>query len=576
MKQINFFTYILLVSLILGMYSCKKENIGGDDENGDDENTNAIEKLFEAGGKLEISEEKSSITVSADTIGIELAEVMGAQRNCYVIEKTRNYDITRNPDEVTLMNPWADVIWPGGLIQGGSLVGDNIPTGVSLYDKRKQGIIYLSTVSGTLNTDDYTIETEMRPGSVTNAMNKLLSDYMGDGTGYSVSANTSYKIETVHSVTELCAKMDINAKLWGTKLNSKFDGNWSTEKSYVAVHLTQQFFTMAYESPDNGFEGLFTDDIKVSDLSKYTGAGNPLCYVSSVTYGRIFILLYESEASSTELKASLNAAFRNNSVEASTQNKEILNSSSCTLLQIGGDPVAGLETTFGDFDALKKFVIGGAIVSATNVGAPISFKINRVYDNMPTRLSNMLKYSFTERSYVPVYSISDIEIDIKNAKVSAPRSSDNISNNSRFTMKQIRVGYHSKNGFLGEEGTSIYKVNDLDTSSRCHKNGYDIPIGKIFTLTNISEEQAITIECSFTAKNETWRRFHSNKVGEETVTLSQTFYYDKNAKTWKVVNNNNSTAFETLGFINRELGNTLYNFELNFGFKYNNEIYPVK
>ena len=46
----------------------------------------------------------------------------------------------------------------------------------------------------------------------------------------------------------------------------------------------------------------------LDDLAPYMGPGNPPTYISSVTYGRRFVLLIESTSSTTEMKASIRAS----------------------------------------------------------------------------------------------------------------------------------------------------------------------------------------------------------------------------------------------------------------------------
>ena len=44
-------------------------------------------------------------------------------------------------------------------------------------------------------------------------------------------------------------------------------------------------------------------------MQQYVTPGNPACYISDVTYGRVFYLLVESTSASSSITSSINASF---------------------------------------------------------------------------------------------------------------------------------------------------------------------------------------------------------------------------------------------------------------------------
>jgi len=102
--------------------------------------------------------------------------------------------------------------------------------------------------------------------------------------------------------TESDFNFKLNAGYTGgpVKASAAFGMSFSEEKTRMLVKLHQSYYTMVYDDPA-GLDGVFTPDITVNDLRNYSGNGNPICYISSVTYGRVFYLLYESDASEEEL-----------------------------------------------------------------------------------------------------------------------------------------------------------------------------------------------------------------------------------------------------------------------------------
>lgn len=564
--------YLLCATLTLGITGCSDKDNEGDNGGVLPAQLQSVSELIGLGGKLEVNDEYEIVEeIKTDTAAnTVIANIGGALRECYYIGTTRKYDISKNPDEFVLYSPWSDVIWPGGLVQGKSLKEDNVPTGVPIYNKRVPGKIFLSIVSGNEDMDEWYKETELRPANVNQTMNDLIKSYLGKST----PAYTSFKIEHVQSVEEMALKLGIDLKLFGGKLKTDFGSNWSESKTYVAVSLKQQFFTMTYEGPDSGLLGIFTDDITVDDIKNYTGKGNPLCYVSSVTYGRSFIMLYESTASSDSLCSALNASFGGSKSDNSYISKKTVNEAKCTMTQIGGDPVAGLEAVFGNFDKLKEFMVNGAKVSADNVGAPISFKINMVHDNTLARLSNTFKYSATEMKPVPIEPLNDVEINVFNfdMKGPAPDSRFTVSNHSQFRIKSIKAG-HSKDGrFTFNNGGSYTTFEDFKTENLGLKGGLNVPIYRTAYLRSVPKDHKFRIECEVHVKSQAYRA--STYKDEHTFTLIRDFEYNRAENVWEPMEKNLVRPFESLSISNYQLSRTKINFDLNFRFKFDNLTYP--
>ncbi len=573
MKQINFLTYILLVGMVLVTYSCDKESKGGDDEDLP-ANLAGVKALLKEGGLLKGDTEyyNYSNTLDDDTTNTSMiADLEGASRECYTITKTTNYSVNTNPDEFVLMNPWSSVIWPGSMIQGGSLKGDNTPASIPIEKKRNPITVFLSIVSGNNDMDSWYRECAPTGAATTQAMNEIMADYLGSTT----PAYTSFKIEAVHSIEEMASKLDLNFDLWKQNLNSSFGYNWSKEKNYVAVYLRQAFFTMTCN--DLNFRYTFTDDITANDLDLYTGPGNPLCYVSSVTYGRTFVMLYESSASTDSLSSSLAITLKGNKNEASYDQKKVVNESKCTMIQIGGNPVEGLQAVFGDFDALSNFITNGAKVSADNVGAPLSFTIKNLYDNTIAKMSNTLEYSVDEKIYTPVKPENSVEINIFNASMKNPTAADDdykVSNHSYFKINSIKVG-HSKDGTFMTDGGSSTKIVKHTKEKLSFKTGKEVPIYETKFLQYVPKDHKIRIECEIFVYNQA---YHYGSVNaSNTYNLIRIFEFNENKNAWEPIESdlkNDHRTFKTL-WLNTTAAKTNINFDLNFRFKCDGYTYPL-
>lgn len=526
----------------------------------------AVKNLLEKGGRITTLPEKNEQTTiseeKSDTPEWHTDESTGSSYLGYAVKRTDHYNIVDNPMEFVTLDPW-DVLWPGALVQGKSLK-DGVPASVPIYKKRKPGKIYLSLVSGNENMDTWFKEVPMSGANVTQAMNELLSKHLNAN-----PARTAYQVEVVSSSEQLALKLGINLSLWGSKINQNFGSNWNKSKSYVTAKLNQIFFTMSYEGPDGGFRGAFTDDITTEDLRNFTGPDNPICYVNSVSYGRSYIMLYESSASANSLEAAVRAAFLQQEVAVTATLIKTFNEAKCKLVQIGGDPVAGLETVFGDFEKINAFLTNGAVVSPTNIGAPISYKLSHLVDNSTVRLSNTLEYDFTSQMFQLAEPKNNIVIDILDACMLAPSSDRTVSNHSTMTLKKVNVSNIKVNGDFIKGKAYLTSPITLPTKGQ----GAQIPIYKALELSEVGKDTRIRIEAEFYVKNETYGG--ATKKEEGTFTLIQDFEFNPQNNAWSPIKEANN-AFTKLSIHKDNFGKASMDFQLNYRFMCDGIIYPIK
>ena len=557
--------------LLLGTIFCVSAFYGCSDQeepgkNGLSPELSAVGDLLEKAGRITTLPEKNEQTTIGEEISDKLErytdDITDSSFMGYAVKRTDRYSIVNNPLEFVTLDPW-DILWPGALVQGKSLTG-GVPAGVPIDQKRRPGKIYLSMVSGNEDMDTWYKEVPMSGADVTQAMKELLSKHLNSN-----PARTTYEIESVSSTEQLALKLGINLKLWGSKIDQNFGGNWDSSKSYVAVKLNQIFFTMSYEGPDGGFRGAFTDDITADDLRSFTGPDNPICYVNSVSYGRSYIMLYESSASSRTLQMSVASAFLKQKVDATATQIKTFNEAKCKMVQIGGDPVAGLETVFGDYHKLKAYITNGAVVSATNIGVPISYKLSHLVDNSTVRLSNTLEYDFTSQTFLRADPTNDVVIDVVNAYMPAPTSGRNVSNHSTMTLKRVDVSIIKANGDMIRARSLLKSPVTLATKDQ----GANIPIYQAAIFSRIDRNTRIRIESEFYVKNQTYKG--ETHKDEGTFWLVQDFEFDIQNNVWKPIKETNN-AFTELSVHKDNFGSATMDFQLNYRFLCDGVVYPIR
>jgi len=316
--------------------------------------------------------------------------VFNTEWNCVTVRVSA----AENPDDFAMLNPLASVLWPGNLIQGASLAS-GIPATIPIDPSRRQpgrvSLAILSPGQGGAQNRMYRTIDRMSFSAVNQAMNEILAGF--DGHGF---AQYNFQMDFIESAEELDFKLNASFSGWGASASAGFTSNFADNRTRVLIRLHQAFFTMVFDDPP-GLDGVFTPDITVNDLRNYTGNGNPITYISSVTYGRIFYLLYESWATREDLSMALNFSFRGfgaeAGVDAQRQFTETMEQTTARVFQIGGDATGGLTAGMAlDLTAIRDFLEAGANFSAENPGAPISYTVKFLKNAQLVRLNSTMEF----------------------------------------------------------------------------------------------------------------------------------------------------------------------------------------
>lgn len=291
----------------------------------------------------------------------------------------KEVDITGGTHTFPLYNTNASVIWPGNLLQGKTL--DNA-TPSDIVVKRAGGTITYNLVTGNpVATDSVAV---IDQGTVQQAMNNIIAQN-GDIT----PANFTLDVVAVNSSEQLALEMGLKASTLTTKVSSDFSLNTSKETSSVLVKLTQQYYTMSYVKPTS-LEEVFDPGVTPNQLATFIQPDNPATFISSVTYGRIFYMLYESTASAEDMKAALTTSY--NAVAGKAEGSVDIeslreyNNLSVKVIAYGGDSMGTLNSvgaTFGGDDAVDNLQdIVGRLAESSDIagGLPLSYVVNSLED----------------------------------------------------------------------------------------------------------------------------------------------------------------------------------------------------
>jgi hypothetical protein len=160
---------------------------------------------------------------------------------------------------------------------------------------------------------------------------------------------------------------------------------------------------MAFDPPQ-GAAGVFAPTVTSKDLEPYAAAGNPPVYVSSVTYGRIFYILFESSESQTSLEAAVKGSYSGGvsvTANANTSWKNTINNATVKAYGLGGNAEQAINAVTGtdQFEKVSSFLTTGANFDKSNPGVPISYTIRHLTDSSQVKLA--LTTDYTAKNCVP-------------------------------------------------------------------------------------------------------------------------------------------------------------------------------
>src|SRR6056297_339651 len=329
---------LLPVGLMLILFSsCSDNSISVEEDQEVNDVGDFLANLsYDADELLNVQPNDAAREAVDDTTSIEQDGI--TQRTC----TTTTYTLENNFEEIAILRPTANVIWPGSLVEANQSLLDGLPE-PARFDRAPVKIRVDLPGIGANGTK--TIE---RPdeANVQTAIDEALEWWNANAyeEGYVNASSSSNRITTSYSSTQ--ASMDVGLNVaWATgDVQSQFNYETSAERRVVMSTYKQAFYTVTFVQESGAQpEDVFGPDVTLADVQSAFDSNTPPAYVASVTYGRIIMFRMETESSYTS--AEVEAAFKyaagtqvDGDLEARYQ--EILSRSSVEVITLGGDAEA--------------------------------------------------------------------------------------------------------------------------------------------------------------------------------------------------------------------------------------------
>ena len=584
------FAFALVAGLCFA--SCGEDSNGGGiptptPDNKDPKNIQEVEQLLRSAGHVsEPTEDK----LTAKPIGSPTSvfvpnhplEITGFTADCDKVTQMMRYERTSNSVDFAVLDSWPSVVWPGCFVQGKSIRGKGTPTAIPYIAKRQPGRISLQVTSGEKSVGTageglwYEEVQEMSESEVNQAQSRLVRHWLESG----APANTSFSMQIVHSPEEAMIASGIDLDKSGEKLKTFLSSGFDKKKSHVLVKLYQRFYTFGYEDPEGGGKSAFKSTIEQGDLAPYTGAGNPICYVSSVSYGRAYYFLYESSESPYALLGALSTSFKDFQAGQPIGRSRVISESRVRMLEQGSNVNGGQGAVISPekvFTLLKE----SAQPSSKNVGVPISFTLKHLYDAQPVRMSNSLSYSFDKVSFVPREKSNNVAVFLREVVVETTARGKWVpSSKAQVKLLDAKVTYASQTNANLSTARSFYavkfgEIREQMPSSGLRSTAY-LPVNKsvnydcksIGSEANTPLYNLVTLSVDLELHPEAYKSDGRGGQIPQRLTLKRTFRYDESSRQWKALNDEPNTGGDTYRTLSttRSFEGLTFNIRANFSF----------
>lgn len=373
MKKTLYIITLFFITLT-ALNSCKKDGLV-------DENV-SYEDVLKSGGEFaDFTNHKNLINVTTSSVPVD-----SGNWNC----TNSTWNVLQGNSDYPLYDPNVSVVYPGSLLQGASL---NNATPDVVAVKRGGGTVSIDIINGSGAV--FVNVNEVKKSTITQALNNIINS-----NNKVMPARFTFNHELVKTKEELSLALGLNVEIAPVTVVANLSFSNESSANHYLVQLRQTFFTMSYDIPYS-YANFFDTSVKPIDLAKYVYANNPACYVSDVTYGRVFYLLIESTSSKAEITAAINVSFDGVPVSGNIDANYLssLDNLSIKVVALGG-------TTSSMFSAINSSTLNSLTTllgqsSDLKTGVPLSYVVRTVYNNKLVKNKLDIEYTINDCQLVP-------------------------------------------------------------------------------------------------------------------------------------------------------------------------------
>ena len=306
---------------------------------------------------------------------------------------TESHDAAKNVQEITYLGLNDDVIWTGNLIKGAKV----------------HQFVYEPVVGVARNpvTLSINLEGSGSGASITQVVNdpKLSTVRQGisDLLGKAIQAGTSYAARAQFDKTQVYSESQLNLvvgadlKYGAGSLNTKFDWASTTHKNKIIAKYQQIYYTIDMDTPTTP-SAVFASSNTLAGVRAAIPPGSCPVYVAGVTYGMMALTFIETDYTSSELNASLDAAYGGGALDVEVRSgltkRQVLENSNIKTVVYGGSS-AGLGQIETGYQGFIEVVHASIQLGINSPGVPLIYRFRHLCNNQLASVTLTSQYALT-------------------------------------------------------------------------------------------------------------------------------------------------------------------------------------
>ena len=302
-------------------------------------------------------------------------------------ERVSFYD---TPNEYASFDPPTNIVYPGALVQGRSLIGDS--TSLLPLNIVQRAPIRVSIPE--CNFADNFKETEATLAGVNSAVSDILFRAREQGVECAKPSGTM-TVESFRNEQQRALKASISGRYLAFSAGASGAYSKEVTESSVAAIFRERLFTaqiQAPQAPRAWFSDDFTSELLQEQIDRGTlGPGNIPLYVGRVTYGRMLMATMTGNRTEEDMEAALKFKFENPAAtvkgDAAVSSKTIREESRFEVAYVGGSTL-GTASMLQSQDWTSYF----SVPVTADQAKPISFELYSMVDDQLAVAQELTEY----------------------------------------------------------------------------------------------------------------------------------------------------------------------------------------
>lgn len=326
--------------------------------------------------------------VDPDTGGI-----IGYRSEQYTCTST-TFSMTDTPEKIVMFSPDRELLWPGALIQGRSHrdgIGSLLPLTIRERTPIRVSIPSLATA--------YNFHEVASPNLA--EVNQAIGSMIYDATTSDLitPSTIQFVMEDYNSEESFALKASMSGRYLGFRASASAAVDRTANERTVMVYFYEKMFEVVVEPPQSP-DAFFSAEFTAERLSEQVAMGrigpnNPPVYLSNVVYGRMMAFAFTSTASTSEIKAAMNAAYKGISggfeANVTAEHRKVLSEGRISVTSLGGEATATVAM-IASGDWRDYFTEVAPLTSAY----PISYTFRNLGDGSIAKVSESTEYTIKE------------------------------------------------------------------------------------------------------------------------------------------------------------------------------------